>query len=136
MTTRLKTTLTIVSLLAILFGSFHLADDVVRGKDVGGTNMYTGVIILAVWLYATVALSERRSGQIIMLIASIGSAGVPYLHMRGAGLIGGSVAGSRGAFFWVWTLLALGATALVTVVLSARALWSGAAKQPLPPSRV
>jgi hypothetical protein len=98
--------------------------------------MYNGVLILAVWLYATLALSERRVGQIIMLVASIASAGVPYLHMRGAGLIGGAVAGSRGAFFWVWTLLALGATALVAVVLTARALWSGFARQPLPPSRV
>jgi len=43
--------------------------------------------------------------------------------MRGAGLVGGRVAGSSGMFFWVWTLIAAGITGLFSIVLSVRGLW-------------
>jgi hypothetical protein len=42
--------------------------------------------------------------------------------MKGAG-VGGAIAQSNGAFFFIWTLLALGVTALFSVMLSARGLW-------------
>jgi hypothetical protein len=116
--------LTTASLLSILFLTFHLADDIVRGFEPGGVKNYTGVIILVVWLYGTLALAERRSGYIIMLLGSILGAGVPVFHMMRAGLVGGRIAGSSGIFFWVWTLLALGVTALFSVMLSVRGLWS------------
>ncbi len=47
---------------------------------------------------------------------------VPVVHMKGAG-VGGAIATSNGAFFFIWTLLALGVTALFSVMLSARGLW-------------
>ena len=68
-------------------------------------------------------LGERRWAHLIVLIGSIGGAGVPYLHMMGRGLVGGRAANYSGVFFWVWTLLALGVTASVSAVLSARGLW-------------
>ncbi|MEA2561382.1 MAG: hypothetical protein QOH06_2886 [Acidobacteriota bacterium] len=120
--------LTITSLLSILFMTFHLADDVVRGFEPGGVKNYTGVLILVVWLYGTLALAERRSGYIIMLLGSILGSGVPVLHMMGAGLVGGRIVGSSGIFFWVWTLFALGVTAVFSLILSARGLWSLRAK--------
>jgi hypothetical protein len=43
--------------------------------------------------------------------------------MTGSGLVGGDIAGSSGAFFFVWTLIALGVTTLFSVILSARGLW-------------
>jgi hypothetical protein len=43
--------------------------------------------------------------------------------MKGAG-VGGAIAGSNGAFFFIWTLLALGVTALFAAILSARGLWN------------
>jgi len=116
--------LTITALLTILLSSFHLADDVVLGIEPGGVSNYNGVLILAVYLYATLMLAERRWAHVIVLIGSIGAAAVPYLHMTGPGLVGGKAANSSGKLFWVWTLLALGATALVSVVLSARGLWT------------
>jgi hypothetical protein len=119
-----KVTLTITSLFTILLASFHLADDVVLGIEPGGVSNYNGVLILAVFLYATLMLGERRWAHVIVLIGSIGAAAVPYLHMTGPGLVGGKAANSSGKFFWVWTLFALGATAMVSVVLSARGLWS------------
>src|SRR5689334_12816350 len=118
-----KNTLMVTSLLSILFGSFHLANDVVFGIEPGGTSNYTGVVILAVALYATIALAGRRSGYILTLIFAVGAAGVAYLHMTGVGMVGGHAAGKSGIFFWVWTLFALGTTGLVSVALAAQGLW-------------
>ena len=112
------------SLLSILLMTFHHADDVVRGMAPGGFSNVVPVMFLAVWLYATVALAGRRSGYIIVLVASLCGLGIPLIHMRGAGLAGGRIAGSSGAFFFVWTLVMVGATSLCSVILSARALRS------------
>ena len=117
-------TLTITALLTILLSSFHLADDVVRGIEPGGTTNYTGVVIVAVFLYATLMLRDRRWAHVLVLIGSLGSAAVPYLHMTGSGLVGPRIVNSGAVFFWVWTLMALGATAIVSVILAARGLWS------------
>ena len=77
-----------------------------------------------VWLYGTLVLRERRSGYVIMLLGSIGGLGVLVIHMRGAGLVGGRIANSGGVFFWVWTLIALGVTSTLAIILSARGLWA------------
>ena len=119
-----KVPLTITSLLSILLFSFHFADDIVRGIEEGDLFDFTGVLILAAWLYAALVLAERRSGLVIILLFSIGAAGIPLLHMRGAGLVGGAIANSSGVFFWVWTLIGLGATGIVSVILAAQGLWS------------
>ena len=116
--------LTIMSLLSILFFAFHWADDIVRGMATGGVSGLGGVLILAVWLYATLVLAERRSGLVIILLGSLLGSVAPVLHMRGAGLVGGRIANSRGIFFWVWTLLALGVTGAFSAILSAHGLWS------------
>jgi len=105
-------TLTITSLLSILFFTFHLSDDVVPGFEPGGFKNVSGVLTLVVWLYGTLVLAERRSGYIIILLGSLLGSVVPLAHMRGAGLVGGRIANSSGIFFWVWTLIALGVTAL------------------------
>jgi hypothetical protein len=42
----------------------------------------------------------------------------------GKGVMHGSrVANTSGAFFFIWTLIVIGVTALFSVILSARALW-------------
>jgi hypothetical protein len=117
-------TLTITSLLTILFLTFHLSDDIVRGFEPGGFRHISGMVTVVVWLYGTLVLSGRRSGYIIILLGSLLASLMPLAHMRGAGLVGGRVAGTSGMFFWVWTLLAAGMTALFSVVLSVRGLWS------------
>ena len=116
-------TLTITSLLSVLLGSFHLSDDIVRGIESGGTSNYTGVVIMAVQLFATLMLAERRWAHALVLVMSLGEAAVPYLHMTGSGLVGPRILKSGAVFFWVWTLMALGTTASVSVVLAARGLW-------------
>ena len=116
--------LTITSLLTILLFTFHWTDDILRGFAPGGLSGLGGVLILVVWLCGTLMLADRRSGYIIVLLGSIGGLGVLVLHMRGAGLVGGRIAHSSGIFFWVWTLIALGATGSFSAILSARELWS------------
>lgn len=123
-------TLTIASLLSILFVSFHHADDVVRGMAPGKFSNFVPVLVLLVWLYGTLALAGQRSGYVIILVGSLLSSGLPVVHMMGAGLAGGDIAKSSGAFFFVWTLIALEVTALFSVILSARRLWSPRRGQP------
>src|SRR6266849_409987 len=101
--------LTITSLLSILFMTFHLTDDIIRGMASGRVSNLFGVLILVVWLYGTLVLAERRSGYVIILLGSLLGSGIPVLHMVGNG-VGGDFAKSSGALFFV--------------ILSARGLWS------------
>jgi len=116
--------LTITALLSVLLGSFHLADDVVLRIEPGGSSNYIGIVITAVYLYAVFMLPNRRSAHAIVLLFSIGGAGVPYLHMQGVGMVGGRAANSTHMFFWVWTIMALGMTTIVSAVLAANGLWN------------
>ncbi len=109
------------SLLSILLMTFHLTDDSVRGMEPGNASNLIAVPILVIWLYATLAMIEKRSGYVIILVGSLLGLLVPVIHMKGAGV--GAIAKSSGAFFFIWTLLALGVTALFSVILSARGLW-------------
>ena len=116
--------LTIASLLSILLFTFHLADDIVRGIEPGTITNLTALPIFVVWLYGTLVLAGRRSGYIIILLASLLSVGVPFLHMRGKGVgVASGIANSSGGFFFIWTLIALGVTALFSVILSVHGLW-------------
>jgi hypothetical protein len=115
--------LTIASLLSILFFTFHLADDIVRGFENGGVSNLTAVPIFVLWMYGTLVLAERRSGYFIVLLGSLLSLCVPLLHMMGKRL-GGEIAKSSGGFFFIWTIIALGVTAFFSVILSVRGLWS------------
>ena len=117
--------LTIASLLSVLFMTFHLADDIVRGMEPGGLSSLIAVPILVVLLYGTLVLAERRSGYVIVLLGSLLLLVVPAIHMKGKGVgVASGIANSSGGFFFVWTLIALGVTALFSIVLSARGLWS------------
>src|SRR6184192_1350941 len=117
--------LTIASLLSILFFTFHLADDIVRGFEPGKLTNLTAVPIFVFWMYGTLVLAERRSGYIITLLGGLFSLVVPLAHMRGKGVgITSRIANSSGHFFFVWTLIAIGVTGLFSAILSARGLWS------------
>ncbi len=87
--------------------------------------------ILVVWLYGTLVLAERRSGYVIMLVGSLLGLSMPVIHVMGAGgVFRGEIAKSSGAFLFVWTLHALGVTAMFSLILSARGLWSLQPGQP------
>src|SRR5262245_23792349 len=109
-------TLTVVSLLSLLFLMFHYTHDVIRQAE--GRNTYPiPVLVFALWLYATLMLSGRIGGYVIMFLGGLFSAGMIVVHSRGI------VMGKSGGFFFVWTLLALSATGWVTMILCARGLW-------------
>ena len=121
--------LVITSLLSILLTMIHLADDIARGFSPRGLTNLTPVLFWAVWAYGTLVLAERRSGYIIVLVASLLASGLPVIHMTGrSGVIAG--AKSAGGFFFALTLFVLGATAILSVILSARGLWSLRRGQP------
>lgn len=111
------------SLAAIFLFALHFADDIARGIEDGDLFDYTGVLIIAVWLYATLTMAHRRLGLGIMLLFSLGAAAVPALHMSGAGLTGGRIAGSSGVLLWVFTMIALGVTGLVSSAIIVQRLW-------------
>ena len=119
---------TIASLLSILLMTLHLTSDTVHarvGTDEAGGSTLVLVPILVVWLYGTLLLAERRSGYIIMLVGSLFASGMPVIHAMGAGgVFRGQIAKSSPAFLFVWTLHALGATGMFSLILSARGLWS------------
>ena len=102
--------------------TLHLADDIVWGMEPGKLSDLIVLPILVVQLYGTLVLAGKRSGYLLLLLVSLLELVVPAVHMKGTG-VGGAIAKSNGAFFFIWTLLALGVTALFSVILSARGLW-------------
>jgi hypothetical protein len=116
--------LTVATLLSVLFMTLHLADDIVRGMEAGGLSSLIVVPIVVALLYGIAVLGEGRSGYVIIFIVSLLLLIVPVIHMKGKGVgVASGIASSSGGFFFVWTLIALGVTALISVILSVRGLW-------------
>ncbi len=118
-----NTVLIVLSLLNALFFALHLTGDIVFGIEKGGREILVGVLILAVYLYGAVGLPERLAGYIILLLGGLASAALPGVHTMGRPL-GERFAQLSGGFFFIWTLLTMGATGLVAFVLSVQAIWS------------
>ena len=116
--------LILATVLSVLLFTFHLADDIVRGVEEGGPWNLTAIPIFVTWLWGALVLSGRRSGYVVMLLGSVLGSAAPILHFQGAGGVAGrGIAASSGAFFWVWTLVALGVTSVFAMVLSVYGLW-------------
>src|SRR5688572_32175524 len=82
-------------------------------------------------LIATLMLVELQSGLIVILVMSILATGISVIHLTGkSGITGGATPKTAGAFFFAWTLLALGVTSISSVLLSVRGLWSLRRSQP------
>ena len=120
--------LVVTSVVSILLMTVHLTQDAVHAKvgnpESGGSTL-VAVPILVVWLYGTLILGERRSGYIIMLIGSIIALGMPIIHTKAAaGFFTGQIANRPDAFWFVWTLHALGVLGMFSLILSVQGLWS------------
>ena len=115
-----NTMLTIASLLSLLLLTLHITDDIVRGISKAESSN-TALAVLAVLLYGTLVLPERRSGHVIMLLIGLMAAAMPVMHMRGEHF--GEIARSPGGFFFVWILWALGGLGGFILILAARGLW-------------
>ena len=116
-----------MSLLAIFFITLHYTDDVirkVRGMDQGGIAVLIAVLMLVVWLFAILLLTERKSGYIISLVISLLNSLIPLGHLTGmAGeATPGEIANSSGPFF-AWVVIALALTVFPSLILSAYLLF-------------
>jgi hypothetical protein len=119
--------LTISSLLAILFMTFHLTQDTLHARvgspEAGGSTL-VAVPILVVWLYGTLVLAERRSGYVITLVGSILAMAMPVFHVIGPrGIFTGEFAKYGGAFLFFWTFFVLSAAGMLSFILSLQGLW-------------
>ena len=118
---RQNVALTSSSLLSAVLFTVHLAHDLVFGLDsMSRAGTFTFLLIMLASLYGTVELAGRRSGYVVTLLLGILAAGMPVLHT-----VGGARSAGRG-FYFVWTLLALGASGVFGAALSARGLWRSA----------
>ena len=116
-------TLTISSLLTIILLPFHIGGDVALGLDKGGSGLVFVVVpILLVLACGTLLLADRISGYVIMFLGGLVALAMPIIH-RNNGFTP-TVAKSPGGLFFIWTLVALGVTGGLAVILSARGLWN------------
>ena len=121
--------LQVASLVSLLLLTMHLADDVVRGMfPAGGPGIVYAAIASGVLLWGILMLAEHWSGLLIMLLVSLFAMAMPVLHTRGLGV--SKTAESSGGFFFVWTIMALGALGALSFILSVRALWKLRSTQP------
>lgn len=117
--------LTYASVLAIIFMTLHLTDDIVHHGGMTPIQFVASVLIPAVWLYGALVLAGRPAGYIIIALESLLALAIPVTHIMGAGAkVTGAIAKSGDPFFFVWTLMALSVTAIFSLVLSLLGLWS------------
>lgn len=114
------TTQVVASLVTAVLLPYHVAGDVARGFDRGGPGLLTVVAIVLVLVVGALALGERRSGNVIMLLGGIGALAMPIIH-RNNGFTR-AVADSPGGIAFQWSLMALGVAGGLAILLSARAL--------------
>lgn len=113
--------LTVTSLLSVFLFGLHLTGDIFFGIEQGNLEDYIGGTVISVVLaYSTLVLTEWRWARVVVLIGAVASALMPALHMRNG--VGGEFAKSDGAFFFIWTLFALGLTGSLSLILSVRGL--------------
>jgi len=109
--------LRITSLLTVLLAMLHITSDIVGGEVMTPGGFLTVTLILVVWLYAALVLSERLSGLIILLLGSLLGLWIPLLHLSGPrGFVGRD-------YFFIWTCFALGTSTAFSLILSVQGLW-------------
>jgi hypothetical protein len=117
------TMLVVSTLLSILLVTFHQADDTLRGFEPGTLKNAPLFLITLVWLYGALVFRGKRWGYAITLLGGLLGLLMTYAHMRGTGLgVGGNIAASEGALFYIWTLAALGVTSTFSTALSVHGL--------------
>ena len=116
-------TLTITSLLSIVLLPLHIGGDVVLGLDKGGPGLvYVVIPVLLVMACGTLLLAEHRVGLIIMFLGGLAALGMPIIHRHNA--FNATIARSPGGLLFMWTLVALGVTGGLAMILSAQQLFT------------
>ncbi|MFL5509397.1 MAG: hypothetical protein ACJ79J_07360 [Gemmatimonadaceae bacterium] len=115
-------TLTIASLLSIILLPFHIGGDVALGLDKGGPGIVFVVVpVLLLVACGALLFANRISGHVIMFLGGLAALGMPIIHRNNA--FTPMIAKAPGGLFFIWTLLALGVTGGLAIILSVRGLW-------------
>lgn len=115
-------TLTIASLLSIVLLPVHVAGDINLGLDRGGPVVaFVLIPVLLLVACGALLLAERRSGHVIMFLGGLAALAMPYIH-RNNGFTA-SIGQAPGGLLFIWTLVALGITGGLAMILSMRGLW-------------
>lgn len=120
MTSRL---LAIASLLTVVLLPLHIGGDMVFGFDRGGPGLlYVVVPILLLVTCGALLLGERWYGQAIMFLGGLASLAMPVIHRHNG--FTAEVAMAPGGLLFIWTLVILGVTGGLAMLLSAQRLWA------------
>ena len=119
--------LTITSLLLVLLLTFHMSGDIVYGWEPGGVaNLVGTVLISVVWLYGTLVLFERRSGNHHLLLSALFIGRPVHSHEGERCRLRHTASHTSRHVFFRLTLLAIACSSLLRHPLSAR-LWTALA---------
>jgi hypothetical protein len=117
-----RSLLTVTSLLSVFLLSLHLTSDFVHNAgELSLRGLFISALILVVLLYGALVLAERRSGHVIMLLGALAALGMPVIHLMTARGVAGAIDRPY-AFIFVWALLCLGVTGLLSLFLSVQGL--------------
>jgi len=118
-----KDLLTVLSLIAIVLTSMHVADDYVHGFDRHVVNNPYGILIFVVWSSGVLLLRDRLIGRVIMLLGGLVAILMPIIHLNGRGY-GEDFLKTDGALRFIWTLYILGTVGAVIIIGAVREMAS------------
>ena len=126
-----KDLLTVLSLIAIVLTSMHVADDYVHGFDRHVVNNPYGILIFVVWSSGVLLLRDRLIGRVIMLLGGLVAILMPIIHLNGRGY-GEDFLKTDGALRFIWTLYILGTVGAVIIIGAVREMASLRSARNLP----
>jgi hypothetical protein len=116
----------VASLLTVLFGTIHVADEIARGEQYTEPGLLLLVpVVMIVYLYgASLALKENNLGYwTLIVISAVGFYSVFLAHaFELSGAPGAEEIAIASGPFFVWVIIMQGAGALAVLVLSVTAL--------------
>lgn len=118
-----KDLLTVLSLIAIVLTSMHVADDYVHAFDVHVVDNPYGILIFVVWASGVLLLRDRLAGRVIMLLGGLIAIAMPIMHLNGRGY-GVEFLKVDGALRFIWTLYLLGTIGALIIIGSIREMVS------------
>ncbi len=110
-----KDMLTVLSLIAIVLLTMHVADDYVHGFDVHVVANPYAILIFVVWSSGVLLLRDRLVGRVIMLLGGVFAIAMPIIHLNGRGY-GEAFLKTDGALRFIWTLYLLGTIGAVIII--------------------